>query len=107
MPVDGVCSYAVSSCVENSAEKSVQPVAEPLPLGPSVKDMPEFDPDAEINSLALTIPSWVQSLKRIRSTVKIPLITDEGRQHLRDELRRLISTASRLDSALEVKKNEL
>lgn len=107
VPVDVVRSYTVSACAENSAGKSAQPVSESLPTGPSVKDMPEFDPDAEINSLALTIPSWVQSLKRIRSTVKMPLITDEGRQHLRDELHRLISTASRLDSTLEVKKNEL
>lgn len=27
--------------------------------GITIKDMPAFDPDAEINSLALTIPSWI------------------------------------------------
>lgn len=103
MPVEVVRSYAVSSRVEYNSGEIKHLATEPLSAGPSVKDMPEFDPDAEINSLALTIPSWVQSLKRTQSTVNIPLITDEGRQHLRDELQQLINTASGLDATLEVK----
>lgn len=30
---------------------------------PLIKQMPEHDPDAEINSLSLTIPSWVSSME--------------------------------------------
>jgi len=33
--------------------------------GPSVKDMPAYDPDAEITGLTLTIPSWAGSIDRI------------------------------------------
>ena len=33
------------------------------PLMP-IKQMPAYDPDAEIISLALTIPSWIDSIKR-------------------------------------------
>ena len=32
----------------------------------SVKDMPSFDPDAAINSLTLTIPSWLDSIQRTK-----------------------------------------
>ena len=31
----------------------------------SVKDMPEFDPDAEVVGVALTVPSWTRSINRI------------------------------------------
>ena len=31
----------------------------------SVKDMPEFDPDAEVVGVALTVPSWTSSINRI------------------------------------------
>ena len=30
----------------------------------SIKDMPEFDPDAEFTSLSLTIPSWISTMNR-------------------------------------------
>ena len=32
---------------------------------PSIKDMPVFDPDAEVVGLTLTIPSWSSSIDRI------------------------------------------
>ncbi len=103
MPVDIVRSHAASYRTIACSAKDSQHSQESFPVGPSVKDMPEFDPDAEINSLALTIPSWVQSLKRTRSTAKFSLITDNGRYRLQDELHQLISTADKLRSALEVK----
>lgn len=54
----------------------------------SVKDMPTFDPDAAVNSLTLTIPSWLDSLKRTKENtdfskvskpaiIKIQTILDE------------------------------
>lgn len=55
----------------------------------TIKDMPAFDPDAEINSLALTIPSWVSSINRTRSTAKFSLWTQEGRNRLEQELNKL------------------
>lgn len=107
-PVDVVRShadsYATAACSERrTVAKNSQHSQEPLPLGPSVKDMPEYDPDAEINSLALTIPSWVRSLNRTRSTAEFSHITDNGRYRLGEELLQLISTADKLRSALEVK----
>lgn len=31
---------------------------------PEIKKMPKYDPDAEISSLSLTIPTWISSIKR-------------------------------------------
>lgn len=84
-------------------DKSSAAVPEPVTAGPNIKDMPEFDPDAEINSLALTIPSWVQSMSRTRNTAKFQLITQPGRERLTHELRGLISAADKMLAALEVK----
>lgn len=110
VPVDVVCGYAVSkkgsSYPGNSTlQRLSQSQAEPLISGPSVKDMPTFDPDAGINSLALTIPSWIQSLQRTNFTVDFSLITEAGRKQLRNELRHLINAADTLNSLLEVESN--
>ena len=40
------------------------------PLMP-IKQIPEFDPDAEIISLTMTIPSWVDSIKRKCSNLSL------------------------------------
>lgn len=106
IPVEVVRSHAdpdgVIACVERGTSGDSPHGQEPLPAGPSVKDMPQFDPDAEFNSLALTIPSWVQSLGRIHAAVKIPLTTEAGRRRLREALHRLVTAADKLCSALEV-----
>lgn len=52
----------------------------------SIKDMPAFDPDAEINSLALTVPSWISSIDRTRSTAKYSLLSEKGKIRLEQEL---------------------
>lgn len=69
--------------------------------GTTIKDMPAFDPDAEINSLALTIPSWVRSIDRTRSTVKFSLLTSGGRDRLEQELYRLQEAAEMMARALK------
>lgn len=33
---------------------------------PSIKDMPAYDPDAELTGLTLTAPSWAGSIRRVR-----------------------------------------
>lgn len=38
-------------------------------LAHSIKEMPEYDPDADINGLVLTMPSWISSIERMRESV--------------------------------------
>ena len=50
--------------------------------GISVKDVPAFDPDAEIVGLALTIPSWLSSLERVRKAMDPSIASEKSKQML-------------------------
>lgn len=60
-----------------------------LSTGGSVKEMPAFDPDAEISGLTLTIPSWISSINRARSSSDLSGTTASARLKLENELLRL------------------
>lgn len=62
----------------------------------SIKDMPAYDPDAEIVSLSLTIPSWRSSIFRVRDVSNIRKTTGEARLRLKKELIRLKSATDKL-----------
>ena len=53
---------------------------------PSVKDTPAYDPDAEINGLALTIPSWCSSMERVRNTIDPEIVSESAKSRLRSGL---------------------
>lgn len=76
-----------------TARKPVLPV--PMPVMPiiSVKDMPEYDPDAEISSLKLTIPSWISTIKRVRSVTKKSEISESAKEELSAALQKLNNCA--------------
>lgn len=52
----------------------------------SIKDMPAYDPDAEITGLTLTIPSWTSSLSRISTKSNLKVATDSACANLEDAL---------------------
>lgn len=55
--------------------------AEPQ-AAPSVKDMPAFDPDAEVTGLSLTVPSWTGSITRTRAMANFKIVSDRAKQDL-------------------------
>lgn len=59
----------------------------------SIKDMPTFDPDAEVTELTLTMPTWVSSIKRTQSNANLNIISTQAREKLTAELNTLIQTA--------------
>ena len=67
----------------------------PLPAV-SIKSMPMYDPDAEIASLALTIPSWQSSIERVKNTMHIGETTQEARVRLIERLIELNTTVYRM-----------
>jgi hypothetical protein len=69
----------------------------------SVKDMPAYDPDAEIYSLALTIPSWVGSIDRVRSATHFDEISEAARCGLEAELDNLQTIVNSMISTLKEK----
>lgn len=54
-----------------------------------VKETPVYDPDADISSLAYTIPSWVSSIERTFSLVDFSKITLQARSKIQSELKKL------------------
>ena len=71
--------------------------------GPSVKDMPEFDPDAELTGLTLTIPSWGSSIERIRTKTDLGIVSSRARTKLSSALEELKHI---IDDMLEAIKEE-
>ena len=74
-------NYFPSSCRQSIATKSLNPCALP-----GIKNMPAFDPDAEVSSLALTIPSWINSINRVSNTANFSIVTERGKGQLLEQM---------------------
>lgn len=62
---------------------------EKVVLRPEIKNMPTFDPDAEINGLSFTIPTWVSMLKRTQIHSDPGLVSLAAKERLQVELHHL------------------
>ena len=62
---------------------------EAVVLRPEIKNMPAYDPDAEINGLSFTIPTWVNMLKRAETHSDLGLISPAAKGRLQEELHHL------------------
>jgi len=71
-------------------------------LGPSVKDMPTFDPDAEVTGLALTIPSWSGSIDRTIGGTDLSIVSAEAKARLSSALLDLQGKTSEMLMAIGV-----
>lgn len=72
----------------------------------TVKDMPKYDPDGEVTSLTLTIPSWESSMARVKKHISTHQISDEAKEKLGDQLLHLATTCELMLDALGGKYNE-
>jgi len=66
----------------------------------SVKTMPDYDPDAELTSLALTIPSWVSSVCRSHKNADFQNASKGAKNNLAKHLTTLIEKAADTLAAL-------
>ena len=53
---------------------------------PQIKQMPAYDPDAELRSITLTIPAWTRSLRRAGQKTAFPRTSAEARMHFRQAM---------------------
>ena len=53
---------------------------------PEIKRMPKYDPDAELSSLALTIPMWISSINRTKSLAKFHEASQDALTRLEQQL---------------------
>lgn len=67
----------------------------------AIKDMPEYDPDAEISSLIFTIPSWIGSLDRVLSLDTYKVASPKAKVKLKQELKKLEFSIGTMLLALE------
>jgi len=70
---------------------------------PSIKDMPKFDPDAELTSLTLTIPSWINTIRRAKEKTDLAIATSGAKSELLQALTSLAETAVNFAIALKEK----
>ena len=75
----------------------------PQPPKAEIKNMPKFDPDAEISSLSLTIPSWISSIERVKKVSGITGSTVGAREKLTNTL---LDLRTSIDDMIECIKKE-
>jgi len=68
---------------------------------PSIKDMPQFDPDAEVVGLTLTIPSWTSSIKRTQNKADFDIVSEKAKDHLYNVLLDLEDAITEILSIME------
>ena len=73
----------------------------PIQLQTAIKNTPDFDPDAEITGLTLTIPSWASSISRTRSNTDLSNISLKARMNLEHALFNLQATIEELLRAIK------
>ena len=70
-------------------------------IEPEIKQVPKYDPDAEISSLTLTIPSWVSSIHRTCSNAPFDNISDGAKYKLRCQLFELKNAIFTIEKTME------
>jgi len=68
---------------------------------PKIKEMPAFDPDAEVTELTLTIPTWCSSIKRTQNNANLSIISQKAREKLTAVLLALNETVSEMLSLVK------
>ena len=73
---------------------------ERIKIKPAIREMPEYDPDSEVNSLCMTIDSWISSIKRVKSSENFPKITHIASLRLMKKLSLLENTITQVQESL-------
>ncbi len=71
----------------------------------NIRQMPEYDPDSEVNSLCLTIDSWISSIQRVRGSENFPKITNTASLKLMRKLTVLEHTINTIQESLVERTN--
>ena len=97
----------------HESARIIERVTNPQPVSPEdpvivtgIKQMPEYDPDAEINGLLLTMPTWIMTIQRLTDNTDFQVISEQAREKLVAILRELESVTSRLQNKAGMSSNE-
>lgn len=61
-----------------------------------IKQLPKYDPDAEISSLTLTVPAWISSMKRAMNLINFDATTHPAKEKLLFQLEKLQNTIEQI-----------
>ena len=73
---------------------------------PGIKQMPKYDPDADLNGLRYTVGAWRKAITRTAVQADLSRATEAGKADLKQVLRKLIHEAQDLCKLLEEKQND-
>lgn len=71
----------------------------------AIRQMPVYDPDSEVNSLCMTIESWISSIERVRNSDNFTKITSKASLHLMKKLSFLEHTINSMQESLVERTN--
>ena len=83
------------------AEARKKPPAEQA----GIKIMPKYDPDAELSSLSLTIPTWKSSIERVDTAADFPHSSENARKKLLKQLSNLSDTVTQITKHIKETEN--
>jgi hypothetical protein len=69
-------------------------------LEAGIRQMPAFDPDSDVNSLCMTIVSWVSSIERVSRTADFHSVSNRAKLELMKQLTVLERTISAMQKSL-------
>lgn len=67
----------------------------------AIKSMPQYDPDGEVTGLALTIPSWANSIERTKNNTDLSSVSTEAKTNLEKALSDLLEVISEILLAIK------
>lgn len=77
-----------------------------IKVEPGIKQMPKFDPDAELNGLRYTIGAWRKAISRTAEQANFDRATEAGKEDLKQAITKLILEAQTLCRMLEGKHDD-
>lgn len=87
---DRAAAFVQYKGLRSELEKVAESSQSELKLTATVKDMPEYDPDAEIIGLTLTIPSWEGSIERVIKTTNLEQVSKKAKNELLEAFNALV-----------------
>ena len=72
----------------------------------SIRQMPEYNPDAEVNSLCMTIDSWISSIQRVHNSEKFAKISSKASLQLIKKLTLIEHTINVIQESLVERKDQ-
>lgn len=104
IPYDNI--YKLTSEAHKYGRKHTKIKIEDKTVSAKIKIMPDYDPDADLTGLKLTIPSWIGSIERVRNSGNFKNATNDMKMQLASALKELDTAVENILKLMEENYNE-